>query len=260
MLHNILSKTVVCFILGILIVNISKGTDRAEEPKGRHISMAEESLLRELGLKEDVNDIVIIQLLDDPEKRSSAALLISYRKIYSATPKLLQIVNDPNLLPLVRVGAARTLCDFGNKEWVPAIKTFITDPNSTILNTPYAIKVAGLLARAGDYSHFELVAKSTSDSKWWIRHTAVMALGNFGHKTDPVTDSALELLTSTAMADPMPRLRDVAIRSLEKIAKTKPEVESKVIAALEANKDSTDKALSLMCKTKLKIHSEKSEK
>ncbi len=49
--------------------------------------MVEKTLLRELGLAEDVNDSVIVQLLDIPDKRGRAISLIRYRKISSATAK-----------------------------------------------------------------------------------------------------------------------------------------------------------------------------
>lgn len=253
--------TIICFfVLGILTTDISIARDARKSSTGRRVSSGEEMVLQKLGLSPDVNDTEILQLLDDPEKRSSAALLIRYRKISSAVPKLLEIVNDPNITFPVKLAVSKALCDFDNKEWMPVIKTFITDPNSAIISTPYAIKVAGLLARAGDYSHFELVAKSMGDSKWWIRHTAVLALANFRHKTDPVTDSALDLLTSTAMSDPMPRLRDMAIQSLEKIAEIRPDEKQRVIRALEANIDSPDKNLRTICNIKLKIYSKESEK
>lgn len=234
-----------------------------EKPTGdsshvsRRCGMVEKTLYRELGLSEDVNDSVIIQLLDVPNKRASAILLIRYRKISSAIPKLLQIYNNNEIFFLEKIGVAEALCDFGNREWMPTIKALSTDPNSIINRNafkPYKIKIAGLLARAGDYSQFEVVAKGISDSRDYIRFTAVHELGNFGHKTEPITDSAVGLLISAATSDSVPRLRELAIRSLEKIAKKKPEVTSKVIDALEANVDSPDKNLRIICRVKLKSY------
>ena len=88
---------------------------------------------------------------------------------------------------------------------MPAIKALSTDPNSIINRggpfMSHKINVAGLLARAGDYSQFEIVAKGINSSEKPIRSKAIQALGNFGHKTNPVTDSAVELLKSVATSD-----------------------------------------------------------
>jgi len=256
------SKMIFWFFLCALLTNISMATDRANTSSGRRSpGLVEKTLYRELGLSEDVNDSVIIQLLDNPDKRRNAViLLIRYRRISSATPKLLQIFNDDKTNVFTKIAAAEALCDFGNKEWMPTIKALSLDPNGIIARTPLKIKVAGLLARAGDYSQFEIVATAVSDSTNYVRSSAIYELGNFGHKTAPVTDLAVGLLLSVATTDPAPRLREHAIYSLEKIAKKKPEVESKVIAALEANKDSTDKDLRIMCNAKLNSYSKKMKK
>jgi len=255
MFTRVLNKMIVCFVLCALLTNISMAdTDDANRPQAHRPGIIEKALLRELGLAEDVNDSVIVQLLDIPDKRGNAISLIRYRKISSATPNLLQIFNDSKTSFFKKLSAAKALCDFGNKEWMPTIKALSTDPNGLISRTPINIDVAGLLARAGDYSQFEVVANSISDSRDYIRSMAVHELRNFGHKTDPVTNSAVELLTSVATSDPIPRMRERAIRSLEKIAKTKPEVTSKVIDALEANVDSPDKNLQIVCRVKLKSY------
>lgn len=231
---------IVCSLLSILAANVCTGRSSADSATARRVSSGEKMVLRQLGLSPDVNDSEIIQLLHDPRKRGSVRLLIRYRRVSSAVPQLLQIVNDPNSKFFDKFGAAKALCDFGNREWMPTIKAFVADPNSTKIGTAHAVRVAGLLARAGDYSHFRLVAKSATDSNWWMRHTAVMALANFRHRTHPVTDSAVESLRRVAVSDQVPRLREQAIYSLQKIAKTKHEVTSKLIEALEANADSAE--------------------
>ena len=246
MFNKIVSMTMVFLLIQITIC-ISNNRVCADSAQKTRISDVEISLLSELGLSPDANDTQIIQLLDEPNKRTSSTLLIRYRKIYSATPKLLQIVNDPNIFPLARFGAAKALCDFGNKEWMPIIKKIAKDPNGLIAGRPYEIEVAGLFARAGDYSDFDTVAKGIQDKKWWVRHTAIVALGNFRHKTDPVTDRAVELLKQTATSDSDPRLRVFAVRSLDKITETKCDVAPILLKVLEANSNSADKNLRLEC-------------
>lgn len=263
MVTKVLNKTIVYVAFCLLLTSISatKSIARLDYSKGRtKEGLVEKTLYRELGLSEDVNDSVIIQLLDKPDKRRNAViLLIRYKRISSATPKLLQIFNDDKTNFFTKIAAADALCDFGNKEWIPTIKALSTDPNGFISRTPLKIDVAGLLARAGDYSQFKVVASSVDHNEASIRHVAIQALGNFGHKTDPVTDSAVKLLKSAAISDAVPSLRDRAIESLEKIAKIKPEVTSKVIDALKANADSPDKDLQIMCKAKLKMYSKQSK-
>jgi HEAT repeat protein len=250
------------FLLYVSLANISitKVTAPVKSPETRHLDMSpEKRLLVLLGLKEDVNDTQIIQLLDVPKKQIFATGLVRYRRISSATPKLLQIVNDANIFFPPRLTAADALCDFGNKEWIPAIKALSLDPNSIVARSPFKIEVARLLARAGDYSQFEVVAKSVGDNKSSVRHLAIQALGEFCHKNDPVTDSATKLLYTVATSDDVPSLRDQAIVSLEKIAKIKPEVTSKVIDAIQANVNSADKNLRTMCRQKLKVYSKQSK-
>jgi hypothetical protein len=254
MFMKVRTKVVVCFLSCALLTNISvrRAFSGEDNSKGRRDCWsAEKSLLAGLGLDQDVNDSEIIRLLDIPVKRISAATLVRYRKIYVATPKLLQIVNDDTIFFPAKVAAAKALCDFGNKEWIGTIKTLVTDPNSIVARTSYAIELGGLLARAGDYSQFELVAKGISDTKWWMRFRAVRALANFRHRTDPVTDSAVELLVSVAASDIVPRLREEAIRSLDKIANVRGGVESKVIEASAANINSVDKNLRTTCRAML---------
>ncbi len=255
MFRKLLSRTVTCFFLCALLTNISASSDDANSSTGRRRCVwAEKMLLAKLGLAEDVNDAEVVDLLDDPDKRTSAViLLIRYRKISSATPKLLLIVNDDNVSIFAKRAAAEALCDFGNREWMPTIKALSSDPNSR-LHIPLKIDLAGLLARTGDYSQFEVVATRIDDNKRSVRYVTIQALGNFRHKTEPVTDLAAVLLTFTAISDPVPWLRERAIYSLEKIAKIKPEITSRVINALEANIDSQDKNLRRVCRVKLKMY------
>jgi hypothetical protein len=67
-------------------------------------------------------------------------------------------------------------------------------------------------------------------------------------------------LKSAATSDSVPWLRERAIESLEKIAKIKPEVTSKVIDALKVNADSPDKDLRIICNAKLNSYSKKLKK
>lgn len=246
---------IVCALLLAFLTNTSIGAKPAKTPaKPRRMSRAEKSTLRILKLPVDVNDTEIIRLLDVPEKRIHAMALIGRRKISSAVPKLLQIVNDPNTFCIVKIRAADTLCFFGNKEWLPTIKALSTDPNGLIAGTSYAIRVAGLLARAGDYSQFEIVAAAVGDSKYFIRHSAIGELASFSHKTDPVTDFAVELLVHSANTDRDSLLRLRAIESLDKIVRKKPQTKPRLIYALKANKHSQDKYLRRICEYKLKVH------
>jgi hypothetical protein len=260
MFTRFLSKIVICFLLCVCLIGISTGTPTDSNSQDPNRISEHKELYDILEIKEDATDNEIIQLLDLPVKCIYATALIRHKRISSATPKLLQIVNDNETTIPAKLTAAEALCDFGNKEWMPTIKALSTDPNGMINRTSHKYKVAGLLARAGDFSQFEVVAKGISDSKDYIRSTAIYELGNFGHKTDPVTDSAVELLTSVATSDSIPWLRERAIESMEKIAKTKPEVEPKVIAALEANKDSSDENLRIMCNAKLDSYNKKLKK
>jgi HEAT repeat protein len=230
MLSKYSGKTAVCFFLLALLPNVSLATaDERPCPGRRPCTDPEKDLLAWLGLREDANDTEVLQLLDIPEKQIIVSAVVSYRKTYSAVPKLLQIVNDPNTLLPVQIAAADSLCSLGNKEWMPTIKTLSLDPNGPIRGTYLAIKVAGMLARAGDYSQFETVAAWVADGKRYGRLSAICELANFRHKTDPVTDAAVDILVSVADTDPEPSFRQWAIYSLQKIAKEKPQIIPKLI-------------------------------
>jgi len=150
-----------------------------------------------------------------------------------------------------KIVAAEALCDFNNREWMPSIKALIAEPNSSISGRPNEIQLAGLLARAGDYSHFQVVSKNAGHGNQSMRYAAIQALRNFANRTDPVTDLAGELLISAATSDPIPFLRREAIYSLDRLASVKPNVKSKVIDASQANISSSDKSLSLTAKAML---------
>jgi hypothetical protein len=226
----------------------------ADVPQGQPNSdfSAERFLLRELlGLPENATDSQIVDLLTSPDKRNAAILLIRYRRIVSAEPKLLEIVKSDGIHDADKLMAAEALCDFGNKEWLPVVKAITTDPNSYLSRTPLKYDAAGLLARAGDFSQFDVVAKGLSEEKDFIKSRAIRQLGNFASTTDPITDTAANFLSDIAKSDKTPRLREYAIESLEKLAKAKPALKEKVIEALEANVNSADESLRTICKVKL---------
>jgi hypothetical protein len=239
----------------------------ADAPRGR-IDLdfsAEKALLKELGLSEDANDEQILALLDKPDKKKgSVILLIRYKKIYSAIPKLIEILHaeDTNTgitSAFNKRWAAEALCDFGNRDWVPLIKAMAADPNSQVNRSPLKYDVAGLLARAGDFSQFDVVVKGLSDEKYFIRSKAIQELGKFAHPTDPITDKAAELLLNAAKTEKVLVTQEYAIESLEKLAKEKPVLRKKVVEALEANINSTDKSFQAICKAKLKAYNKITE-
>ena len=254
-------KSTHLFLLLLLIGSSTSVANRPDYSTGRRESdMMTRSYLISLGLKEDANDSEIVRLLDDPNKAISVAGLISHKKIYSAIPKLLEIVNKPNnnkKNDILKISAAETLRDLGNTEWVPQMKRLASDPNTSPLFVTHRIEAAGLLASVGDYSQFELVVKHVNDSKEYERLTAIRQLANFGHKSNPVTDKAVELLKNAAISDSVPRLRGYAVESLEKIVAKKPSITPKLLEALEANKDSQDKDLRTLCAEKLKKYGTK---
>ena len=236
---------------------ISSQTDAATNGTGRHCGQSEKLLLDALNLKEDVDDAQIIKLLDEPSNRIYAAALIRYRKIISATPKLLEIVDSNDVSPFAKMRAAAALCDFGNRQWINPIKSMLENPKYKGRKiVPLRMKVAGLLARAEDYSQYDVIAENITSDKYHIRYTAITNLRNFGHESETVTDSAVGLLQSVAISDENPWLREVAIISLEKLAKKKPAVIFNVIEVLKANVGSTDYNLRTICKGKLKSYGE----
>ena len=247
-----LTKGAVCVLFCTFLTIISTGSAVAiNSSVARHsCSSAEKALLAALGLDERVDDSEIIKLLDIPVKRIYASGLIRYRKISSATPKLSQIVSDDKTTIFAKLAAAEALCDFGNKEWINPLKALVTDPNSKVYFS-FKIDVAGLLARAGDYSQFELVAKYAVDENRLSRHFAILALGKFCHKSNPVTDRAVGLLMQAATSDSDPWLRQLAMYSLEKIAKVRPEIESKIVDAADANINSPDRDLRITSRAML---------
>jgi hypothetical protein len=206
-----------------------RGTDRTTE----------DEVLRELHLSKDVSNEEIIRLLEDPNKSIYATLLIRGRRISAAIPSLLQIVNDDKRMIPEKLMATEALCDLGNRDWIKRTKQLVTDPNSR-LSVRDRIYVAGILAKAQDYSQLGLIAGHIADKEDGIRSAAVYALENFAHETDPATISAADLLRSSAASDSTPRIREYAVRSLSKIVERRPEVKSKLIDAAKANAGSGD--------------------
>ena len=137
---------------------------------------------------------------------------------------------------------------FGNYEWVPQIKAMVTEPNSGIGTGNIA--VAGLLARAGDYSQFEMLTTYIKNKEPMIAE-AIRALGNFD------TNSAASFLKDIAISGPAPSFRIEAIESLDKIAEKRPELLPKLVDALEANKDSNYPPLKKRCAEKLEKYGTK---
>jgi hypothetical protein len=253
--NNLFVMVVVCVLMIFALSAIAR--DRSVQTS--NLTSDLKDLYQILGMREDANDKEIIDLLQDPNKRIIAITLIKHKHISSAVPQLLNIVNDSNMLLPSRLTAAGALCLFGNREWVPVVKNMMGDVNGMIPFTSEKYNAAGLLARAGDFSQFDVVVKGLSDEKDFIQSEAIYQLGNFASPTDPVTDSAATLLSNIAKSDKTPRFRDAAIGSLEKLAKEKSVLRGKVIEALEANIDSTDKDFQVICKAKLREYNKISE-
>jgi hypothetical protein len=203
---------------------------------------AERMLLKELGLPKDANDNEIIKLLDEPGKMPHAIGLIRYRKITAASVRLTRIVNDTAVVLPVRISSAHALCDFGNKEWIEPMKVLVADPNSRV-DISSRISIAGLLARVEDYSQYEILAKNIDHHKRYIRSEVVQSLSNFRGKVKKETIMAADLLASVATSDPEPWIRNLSIKSLEKIVKERPDLSSKLTKAAEANLNSDDDSL-----------------
>jgi len=256
---------IICFTF---VACVNGANSQQKYDRSRKIGTVERWLLRDLNLPADVNDDVIIHLLDDRVKFHSAIGLVRYWKISSAVPKLLEIFNscDPNTGVCLnkKMLTAMALCDFGNTDWVPEIKGFLNDPNRML---PYyykgfrgnrdilldkKIRMAGLLARTGDYSFYDLVASHINDDEKGIRLTVISELRNFGNETDPVTNKAADTLLAIATSDPEVHLRERAIYSLERLAIKRPEVKDRIIKALESNLNSNDEHLKFMSQMKLK--------
>jgi hypothetical protein len=242
-------------IFSVMVINVLADAP-AGQPDGDF--SPERALLDELGLPRDANDSQIINLLNVPGKRSSAVLLIRYKRIQTAVPNLLEIVKNDKILAGERIVAAEALCDFNNRDWVPIIKSLKVDPNSDITLSFMKYNVAGLLARAGDYSQFEIVAEGLRNQKV-SKYTVIQQLGYFADISDPVTDKAANLLSEYSKSNDNPKYREYAIESLEKLAKVKPQLKEKVIEVLEANKNSTDKYLRETCNIKLMFYKKPSE-
>lgn len=246
MLSRCSQMLLVSFLVCIVSVNVLGGTspDANGATTGRRgrDPTAEERTLAIMGLKKDITDAEIIALLDKPATSVHAAALIGYRRISAAIPDLLRIVQDDKRLVPERFGCASTLCNLGNKEWVPAIKKLSADPNG-MLRRVYGADVAGLLARVGDYSQLSVVASQLKDEEGRTSYGALRALSYFAHESDPAAVSAADLLYSVARSDSSSFAREYAMRSLETIAQKRPALKTRLIDAAKTNAGSSDVGL-----------------
>lgn len=246
----------ICFVLIILILSISISASNIESSKNsdkKKLLDAAKNYIEILGLDKNCSDDEIITLLDDPNKQIYATGLIKYMRIYSAVPKLLEIVNNNEATKPARLTAAEALCGFGNKDWIPVIKVLFDDKKHPAFNS-YKIQAAGLLAKAGDFSQFEIVEKHVNDSKGYVRFSTIIALGKFKHQTSPVTDKAADLLLQSAKNEKNIFWREKAVEGIEGLAKTKKALRPKVIEALEAGLDNKNVSFKNFCNNKLKYH------
>jgi len=230
-------------VFSIWLVDISLCDSPRKTPK-HHAWNSERRLLAALGLPADASDNQIVGLLDEAGKRPLAIGLIRYRKITSASARLLEIVNDEATVLPIRISAAHGLCDFGNKEWIKPLKALVTDPNSEVYFSS-KIDIAGLLARAGDYSQFQTLSEYIGHPKRYIRSAVVRALGNFRAKERKEVLAAAELLVSVATSDREPSVRRASIKSLDKIVLQRPDVSPRLLEAAKANLESEYKSLRL---------------
>ncbi|UCG57190.1 MAG: HEAT repeat domain-containing protein, partial [Phycisphaerales bacterium] len=191
------------FCASLTVISASSTVATGSSAARHSCSSAEKALLIALGLDEEVNDSEIIRLLYIPVKRIYASGLIRYRKISSATPELVQIVNDDGATLFAKLAAAEALCDFGNKEWIKVLKPLVADPNSRV-HISSKIQLGGLLARAGDYSQLEFLASHVAHPKRFVRSGVVQALGNFRGKGRTEVSAAAQLVARVATSDPSP--------------------------------------------------------
>jgi len=245
-------------LLTLVFAGFTEGAGRKDsgDEAGRKVSAVEKSLLRSLDLAEDAKEEEIIKLLDDPKKRIFAAGLVRCRKITAAKDKLLELARDEGVDIFTRIAAAEALCDFENKEWIKAIKPLLTEKRSPIARqTALRLDIAGLLARAGDFSQMDFIAEYVRDEQVDVRKSAVAALAHF-HKAEDEDkkkcNKAIDLLMSSANNDDAPKVREAAIVGLEDFIKENKVLSSKYVEILEANAESKDKALQTTCKLLLR--------
>lgn len=238
-------------VLGMSV--LTSGGTGADANGVREISVIERQSLVAMGLPEDATDAQVMECLGTPEKFILATAVVRYRRMSSAIPKLLQIVTDDDAVVLLRIAAAEALCDFQNKDWMPIMREISVDPNAA-LDIPLKIDVAGLLARGGDYSQFEYVGRHVADENDSVRYTAIRSLAKFADANDPVAEAAVDLALYAATSDTQAWLRQLAIGSLEQMAKKRPRTTAKLITALEANVNSSDARLRTTCVVGLKSH------
>ncbi|MBE0534054.1 MAG: tetratricopeptide repeat protein [Phycisphaerae bacterium] len=213
---------------------------------------SEPEALAAMGLAADAPDDAIITLPANPDKCILACLVIRYRKLTAATPNLLAVVNDPDTTILAKFFAADALCEMANTEWTAALKMELGADKYRRLNIlSTQVRIAGLLARAGDYSLFRILESTAHSPQQSIRTAVIAELGRLHDARHPTTDKAAAILLTIAADDASTSVRARAIESLEKLTKIKPRIKDKLIQALQANADSTDNALQTRVRQKL---------
>lgn len=207
------------------------------------------AIMSKLGLANDASDADIVRLLDDRKKRILATSFVKSRRIAAAIPKLMEMMREDDSSIYVKVSAADALCFLGNMEWIEQIKGLLSDPDVRLAES-HKIQIAGLLALGGDYSQFEIVKRNIANEKRYIRCEVIESLGKFRSR-NAKGDEAADLLLAVMMGDPDARMRDTALVSLERIARERPEIKSKIVTALEANLNCSDKKFQGFCRRKL---------
>ncbi len=209
-------------------------------------------LLSALDLPRDASNVDIMELFDVPSKRPLVITLVRYRKITSASDRLLQVVNDEDEMLPIRISAAKALNTLGNKQWVEPLRSLVADPNSNI----YAggrLSIAALLANEGDSSQFKILIDFVNSPQWFNRAKAVQEMGNISSKNSTGAENIVETLVSVAKNDSDAGVRWNAVNSLSAIATSRREFAPKLMEALEANINSRDEGLRSTCEIEMSI-------
>ena len=213
---------------------------------------SEAGLLSALGLPDDASDADIMELFDVPSKRPLVITLIRYRKITSASGRLLQVVSDEDEMLPIRISAAKALNTLGNKQWVEPLRSLVADPNSNI----YAggrLSIAALLANEGDSSQFKILIDFVNSPQWFNQAKAVREMGNISGKNSTGAENIVDTLVYVAKNDSDATVRWNAVNSLSAVATGRREFARKLMEALEANINSSDEGLRSTCETKMSI-------
>jgi hypothetical protein len=138
------------------------------------------------------------------------------------------------------------------------MKPLVTEKRSPIAKqTALRLDIAGLLARAGDFSQMDFIAGYVHDEQVDVRKSAVAALGHFHKAADKdkkKCNKAIDLLMSSANNDDAPKVREAAVVGLEDFIKENKVLSLKYVEILEANAESKDKALQTTCKLLLRLY------